>query len=198
MHRHRKFGAAAIAAIVFGLVLGSPSVAIEVFKWVDEDGVVHFSDEKPPEAKPDLSSIYIASSNPSGYDPAEDYYSIRNQAARTNAAYKEVEKRREARAEKRAEAAERAREQRRQAAFSYREPVRTYISPFALFGHPFRRHPPFNRPHPFKPDRFGPRPQPPAHVPDARADTPKTAPPRRPPTRVGNRELRWAPSEHPH
>ena len=81
------------------LVVGSAS-ATEIFTWIDDNGVVHYSDTKPADDKP-VETLVVNRTNPPDYDPAEDPYSIANQAKRTNERWEEVEKARQERAEKR-------------------------------------------------------------------------------------------------
>lgn len=52
------------------------------YRWVDENGVTHFSDAPPPaESAPQggVESITLAQDYPAPADPAADYYSIANQ-----------------------------------------------------------------------------------------------------------------------
>jgi hypothetical protein len=50
-----------INIFLFGVVI--PSHA-EIYRWVDKDGKIHFSDEKPPEAQADLVTPAIADPAP--------------------------------------------------------------------------------------------------------------------------------------
>ena len=60
--------------------------ASEIYKWVDEDGVVHYSDTRPKNDAP-VTTIELRQLNPENYDPVTDPYSILNQAKRTNASW---------------------------------------------------------------------------------------------------------------
>ena len=62
--------------------------ASEIYKWVGEDGVVHFSDSKPKE-NVSVSIIRVEERNPDTYDPTTDPYSILNQAKRVNESWLE-------------------------------------------------------------------------------------------------------------
>lgn len=62
--------------IVSGAVSGT-----EIYRWVDADGVVHFSDTKPID-EPSLTTIEIVESDGRDYDPIDDPYSILNQTQR--------------------------------------------------------------------------------------------------------------------
>lgn len=57
----------------------------EIYTWVDENGVVHYSESKPEEIAAPVETMFIEATNPPGYDPDEDYWSITNQAERVNA-----------------------------------------------------------------------------------------------------------------
>ena len=106
--------------------------ASEIYQWTDEDGVLHFSDTVPGDGAV-VITLRVQASNPRGYDPVEDPYSIRNQAERTNAIWTELEEAREEREEKRREEAERY---LRYAPAPY-DPY-LYYSRSAYFSHPGR------------------------------------------------------------
>lgn len=78
-----------------------PAFAGEVYRWVDEKGVIHYSDTMPQEGSADVETLVVTDRNPPGYDPATDPNNIMNQAARTNEKFAKIEKDREERAEKR-------------------------------------------------------------------------------------------------
>ena len=80
--------------------------ATEIYSWTDENGVVHYSDTKPADNSA-IETLHLNRTNPPDYDPADDPYSIANQAKRTNERYAEVEKAREERAEEHEELAAR-------------------------------------------------------------------------------------------
>lgn len=65
------------------LVLASaPAMSAEVYRWVDDDGVVHYSQWAPESRQEELATIDMPTSTPEDYDPDEDPYSVLNQAAR--------------------------------------------------------------------------------------------------------------------
>ena len=64
-----------------GLLLSRVLPAEDVFHWVDDDGVVNFSQWAPDDAR-HVVKLVVDSSNPPDYDPQEDPYSIHNQAVR--------------------------------------------------------------------------------------------------------------------
>ncbi|NKB36045.1 MAG: DUF4124 domain-containing protein [Gammaproteobacteria bacterium] len=83
--------------------LAFPLSAVSVFKWVDSEGVTHFSDETPghDNMTDQLSQYTIEENFPENRDPDEDYFSIVNQWKRTSdereARLKSQAERREAR-----------------------------------------------------------------------------------------------------
>ncbi len=172
------------------LISGTPAAAYEVFKWVDEDGVTHFSESEPSAATTDVTRLVLATGNPTDYAPEADYYSIRNQAERTNEAYQRIEERRAARATKRAEAAERAAQTRAQTV-TYYEPARRYAFPVVFHTRPHNRfHGLHRRPgiHPARHrsrglDDFDRHRQPP----------PGWRPQEQAPANVAQQKLHWAP-----
>ncbi len=64
------------------------SNASEIYKWVSEDGVVHYSDTRP-ENETSVTTLQLRELNSADYDPATDPYSILNQAKRTNESWTE-------------------------------------------------------------------------------------------------------------
>lgn len=76
--------------------------ADEIFHWVDEDGSVHYSDQKPSHDAP-VTVIEIEVAPATSYNPEDDPYSILNQAARTHERWLDLEAARQARAEARGE-----------------------------------------------------------------------------------------------
>jgi hypothetical protein len=85
----------------------SPAVANEIFRWVDSDGVVNFSQWQPADVN-DVARVVTATSGTGEYDPVDDPYSIHNQAARINETWKRTEERKSERRRRREEAEERA------------------------------------------------------------------------------------------
>jgi hypothetical protein len=115
------------------LATGRLATADEVFRWVDAEGVVHFS-QWEPEGVENVSTLLINSSNPSGYDPEDDPYSIGQQAARTSETWKQLEARRDERRKKRLEAEDRAREQEREEQRHY--DYQPYPYPYSYYYRP--------------------------------------------------------------
>ena len=75
-----------------------PAIAFEVYSWVDENGVTHFSQWAPAEEVADLRVVETpgdtSSENPDGI---VDIYSVEAVAEQTQAVWDEIERRREAR-----------------------------------------------------------------------------------------------------
>jgi len=82
----------------------APLGATEVYRWVDADGVVHFSDKAPPSGVDDFSRQDVAVETPSGDDPEQDLYGVAAQQERMRALREDMERRREARREREAAA----------------------------------------------------------------------------------------------
>ena len=127
----------------------SSAFAVSVYRWVDAEGVTHFSDETPAATKPfkQFSQYDIEENFPESRDPDEDYFSIVNQWKRTSEEREaSLKQKREAKRERRS-----ARQQ--QAQVVVQEPRRVYTgflpSPF-LFnqGRFFRRNQFLNQPQP--------------------------------------------------
>ena len=78
----------------------APLDATEVYRWVDADGVVHFSDRAPPSGVGDFSRQDVAVKPPAGYDPEQDLYGVAEQQERMRALREDMERRREARRER--------------------------------------------------------------------------------------------------
>lgn len=138
----------AIVAAVFGVVSAECTVAYEIYQWTDDEGVVHFSQWQPDSDAEDVNKLTLAVTNPPDYDPAEDEYSIRNQAERTNSVWTRLEEKKEARREERLQALERETQ--------YQPYYPRYYPPYAYPAYPryWRPHPkpyPPHRPLPHRP-----------------------------------------------
>jgi hypothetical protein len=84
-HGTRRLWVSALALIAIGT---PPSEATEIYRWVDDTGVVHFSDTRPRH-ETTIETVELRPLNPDSYDPADDPYSILNQAERLQAAWTE-------------------------------------------------------------------------------------------------------------
>ena len=166
------------AVALLGLAVGNHARAADVFRWVDENGVVHFSQWAPDDVH-NITTVTVSSGNPRDYDPTDDPYSVRNQAARINETWQAIE---EKIAERREKKREKKEETARYAVLEYHEPYHYYASSF-LHGPIYRpvrppgHRPPYIRPphvrppvHPGKPQRpvkpvdFSPDPMRSAHI----------------------------------
>jgi Domain of unknown function (DUF4124) len=154
--RTSLFPALALAATL----LPGPATALEIYKWIDANGVVHYSESHPerPTATP-VETFRIASTNSPAYDPDDYYWSILKQAERIGEQWSAIEEERaEDEAESRAAATEaRVAELERQLAA--RESAdyvtaRPIYGPFAFF--PKRHHRLLTRGFPSRRDSHAP------------------------------------------
>ena len=104
MSRHSKI---TLYTLLVALLTARLAQAEEIFTWQDNDGVTHYSQWAPEDGEK-VSTLVVNSSNPPGYDPLDDPYSIRNQAERMNETWQALDDKRTERREKRREEAERA------------------------------------------------------------------------------------------
>ena len=105
-HACRRWGIAALFGLS-ALAAGTVS-ATEVYRWVDEDGVVHFSQTAPTADVAGVSREVVENPVPPGYDPEQDIYDVAGQQERMQARRDELEREREARRERERQAAQRA------------------------------------------------------------------------------------------
>lgn len=124
-----------VVSFILLLVVSNRTAGGEIYHWVDEDGVMYFSDWAPYPSVSGVSRLTVANTNPPDYDPREDRSSINSQAERTTARWTEIKARRDERRNQRLEAEERA---WRLAIPAY-EPEEYYVSP-VWYGplHPIR------------------------------------------------------------
>ena len=85
--------------------LAAPASATEVYRWVDANGVVHFSQTAPGAAVEGVSRQVVENPVPTGYDPEEDIYDVAGQRERMQALREELERRRDAQRERERQAA---------------------------------------------------------------------------------------------
>lgn len=124
--------------VVFLLVITSTKLAAsEIYHWVDENGVQHFSQYRPAGNIPDVSELQLGDSVVSGNDQVTDVYNI-------DAHEKHMAAWREERKQKR----EDARERKRQVA--QQQPVK-YTQPGPYYSRSYWYPPIYNRP-PIKPE----------------------------------------------
>ena len=159
--------------------------ALEIYTWVDENGVIHYSESAPedPAATP-VETLHIASANSPAYDPDDYYWSILNQAERISEQWSTIQaEKAEAEAMGRAAAAEArlAELERQLAAHEAADYVsaRPLYGPYAFF--PQRHHRPLGRGLPARDAHPPPRSDRDLTIPD-RAPRPGWTPPHPPST----------------
>lgn len=79
---------AALLSALFALTGFPPAAAEaqEVYRWVDENGVVNFSDRAPPAAvAADVGTLTLEDTRPAGYEAEQDVFNIEATAERTQA-----------------------------------------------------------------------------------------------------------------
>ena len=74
----------AFSLLMVSLLLSAHAAVVH--KWIDADGVTHYSDEAPGPAVTEVSMIDVPAGNSDKSDAKDDYYSIKNQWQRV---YKE-------------------------------------------------------------------------------------------------------------
>ncbi len=84
--------------------------ANEIYRWVDADGVVHFS-QTPPPAQP-VETVEIEDTRPSDYDPEVDHFGVAEQQARMAALREDMAQKREEALERKRQAEARQPQQR--------------------------------------------------------------------------------------
>jgi len=150
MHKQNLTAAVPLAFVLVltGLAMSDAATADEFFRWVDDEGVVNFSQWAPPEDIDNVATLIVHSTNPPDYDPANDHYSIGNQAERTSETWQALAAQRKDRREKRLEAEERERQE-------WQERQRFDYQPYPYYSPSF-----YHRPvHlPAKPPGYWPRP----------------------------------------
>jgi hypothetical protein len=147
--------------------------ATDVFTWTDETGVTHFSQWAPDDVD-DVSRQVVHATNPPGYDPQEDPYSVSNQAERTSEMWAALQARREERRDRnrgdeavppRKPAASFPEERHYSPAFYYRPVNRPVSLPIYAPGHRLRARPqPLPHASPAVPASFSPDPMRSAHI----------------------------------
>jgi len=86
-----------VTGFVLAVLLVAPAVAEEVYKWVDENGVTHFSQMPPDQPVSGVSQQVLRDTRPSDYDPEQDIYGVEAQAKRMQQLRDEKKERRQAR-----------------------------------------------------------------------------------------------------
>ena len=112
---------ASLGKILFCLVLfaSMPVCALEVYHWVDENGVANFSQNKPSGELSGVRVLELEDNSVPDYDPEEDRYGVQAQAERMVAMREEMEQRR-------AQARQRNQYPVQQSVVQYSDPYRNY------------------------------------------------------------------------
>ena len=82
-------------------MLAAPLAATEVYRWVDENGVVHFSDTRPAASGKPVETVTVDGSQPADYDPEQDLFNVAQQQEVMQARREQLAQQREERAEAR-------------------------------------------------------------------------------------------------
>ena len=143
-----------LVLLVLSAVLVSTSLpAAEIYHWVDENGVAHYSQYRPPDNTPNVSTQELAGADSSRGGEVEDVYNV-------EAHEKRMAGWREERDKKRADAREQKTKAAQQQSRQYPEPDRSYSRPY--WYPPVHNRPP-QRP-PIKPRPPTVKPGPPSSV----------------------------------
>ena len=108
---------------LLALFASMPVLATEVYHWVDENGVSHYSQNAPPGDVQGVSTMILEDTTPPDYDPEEDRYGVAAQAERMASLREEM-------AEKREAQLERQRNAPQQPVVQYQQPYQYGYSPF--------------------------------------------------------------------
>jgi len=88
------------AAISIMLLGAAPVAAQEIYRWVDANGTVNFSDTAPGAESAGISTVVLEETRPADYDPETDIYDVAGQAERMQSMREEMAREREARRER--------------------------------------------------------------------------------------------------
>ena len=124
---------------LLAFVASMPVLATEVYHWVDESGVPHYSQNVPTADVTGVSIIILEDTTPPDYDPEEDRYGVEAQAERMVSLREEMAEKREAQRERQRNAPQ--------------QPVVQYQQPYQYGYSSFLRPPYFPSP-PLRPEPF--------------------------------------------
>ena len=91
--------------LLLAFCVSMPVLATEVYHWVDENGVSHYSQNAPPGDVPGVSTMILEDTTPPDYDPEEDRYGVAAQAERMASMREDMKEKRDAESERRRNAA---------------------------------------------------------------------------------------------
>jgi len=80
-----------------GALFTAETDAAEIYRWVDENGVVNFSQTAPPSQDLAAEKVAMQDDRPSDWDPEADIYGVEEQAARMQALRDDMDKKRQER-----------------------------------------------------------------------------------------------------
>ena len=130
-----------ITLALLALIASTNIAATEIYHWVDENGVPHYSQYRPGDDIPNVSTQKLVDTTPSGNDQVEDVYNLEAHEKRMTAW-------REEREQERKEARERKKQAAQQQPIKHSEPYRDYSRSFwypPIYNRPPHR-PPYERP----------------------------------------------------
>jgi hypothetical protein len=133
--------------LVLAVMVSSQVIASEIYHWVDENGVSHYSQQPPERDTPNVSTQEIKNTTPSGAAEGEDIYD-------TKAHQERMAEWRKEREQERKDARDRKEQAANQNSIRYRQPESYGTTPY-----PYR--PIYRPPHrPVYPERpiYNPRP----------------------------------------
>ena len=85
-----------IVLLLLTCLVSMPVLATEVYHWVDENGVAHYSQNAPGAGVAGVSKLILEDTAPPDYDPEEDRYGVEAQAERMASLRDEMAEKREA------------------------------------------------------------------------------------------------------
>ncbi len=125
------------ALFLLAFLASMPVLAAEVYHWVDENGVSHYTQSAPPADVNGVKKVILQDTTPSDYDPEEDRYGVEAQAERMASLREEMAEKREAQRERQRNAVQ--------------QPVVQYQQPYPYGYSPFWR-PPYYPSPPLRPE----------------------------------------------
>jgi len=107
-----------LTIIVLSCGISATVMATEIYHWVDENGVSHFTQNAPSAAIAGVEKMTLEDTTPPDYDPEEDIYGVAQQQERMAAIREERKEKLEAGLKRQRDAAA------RQPAVQYDDPYR--------------------------------------------------------------------------
>ena len=126
-----------ITFALLAMISRTAVAAIEIYHWLDENGIPNYSQTRPEGKIPDVNKLIMVDTTPPDYDPEKNPYSVQANTERMVALREKMEQRREARRERRRTVSQRQ-------FVPYREPVPYYSHP--VWYQPIHPVPPQNPP----------------------------------------------------